>query len=69
MGYDKAELKNNIEALWDLLVGEKDEAAAKEKFAIGLSNAIDTFAKTGVVSTNVSVDPGTHTGTGTGNVS
>lgn len=69
MALDKAGLKNNIKGILNSLKNYdgsngKTQDDAIEKFSTDLSNAIDTFVKTGTVTTNVNVT-GVTTGTGT----
>lgn len=69
MGLNKTGLKTGIKSMMDALKTEKDQEAAIEKAATDLSNAIDTYTKTALVSVSVAVDPGSHTGSGTGTLS
>lgn len=69
MGLNKAALKTAIVSLLtDMLAKEENSI---EEFATRLSDALDTFVKTGAVNVNVTTT-GTatnHTGTGTGTIS
>lgn len=64
----KAEIKSILESLADMV---EDPASARENFASALSDAIDTFVKSGTVNVTVSTTgtASAQTGTGTGNVS
>lgn len=69
MALNKAGLKTTIiSLLTDMLTKEENSI---EEFATRLSDAVDTFVKTGTVNVNVTTT-GTstsHTGTGTGTIS
>lgn len=71
MSLDKAGLKTAIKDLLSDMAGrDNDPEQAREDFATQLSNAIDTYVKTGTVNVTVSTT-GTataQTGTGTGSV-
>lgn len=72
MALDKAGLKTAIKnILEDMAVREADPSLAREDFATMLSNAIDTFVKTGTVNVTVSTTgtASAQTGTGTGGIS
>ncbi len=72
MALDKPALKTEIlDILYDLSMQEDNPEGAREEFATRLSNAINTFVKSGTVNVTVSTT-GTataQTGTGTGSVS
>lgn len=72
MALDKTGLKTAIKNLLnDLSTRESDPATAREDFATAISNAIDTFVKSGTVDVTVSTTgtSSAQTGTGTGSVS
>lgn len=78
MPLDKLSLKNSIkQAFLDEYTGTitADQTAAIDRIATKISNACDTFVKTGTVSVNVTVATTgtavaqTGTGTGTGTIS
>ena len=75
MALDKTGLKSAIQTIATTLVDYdgttgKTQADALEKFATDLSNAIDTFVKTGEVSIkNVTVTTYPQPGSGTGTIS
>ncbi len=71
MGLNKAGLKDAIlEIMDELATREDDPATAREDFATMLSNAIDTFVKTGTVTVSVTTTgtASSQTGTGTGGI-
>lgn len=69
MALDKANLKSGIKSLLEVLesdcISGKTKEQVKEKYATELSNLIETFVKTGLVSSGISVQVDTNTGTGT----
>lgn len=69
MALDKATLKEAIEDLLTDMEGRDEDA--KSEFATRLSNAIDTFVKSGTVNVTVATTgtASAQTGTGTGSVS
>lgn len=76
MALDKVSLKKGIVSLLTSLAGydgegEQEQSKAIEKFASDLSAAIDTYVKSGDVSTTVtgSCPQGAVTGTGKGKIS
>lgn len=70
MGLDKNALKTKIKkAFDDESDTEVDPAEARERTAQAIANAVDDYVKAGTVNVNVSVDPSTHVGTGTGSIS
>lgn len=77
MPLNKVQLKEKIRLLSDTLYDNPDELnpeEAREKYATDLSNAIDEYVRTGLVSVSVNVTTsGTATaqtggGNGTGNI-
>ena len=72
-GLNKANLKTGIKNLTDALWNNPTNLTpdqCRDKFATDLSNLIDTYVKTGIVSVTVNTT-GTstaQTGTGTGNI-
>jgi predicted sugar kinase len=69
MALDKDALKLKIkQAFDDESDVEVDPAEARERIAQAIANAVDDYVKAGVVNVNVSVDPSTHIGTGTGSI-
>lgn len=70
MALDKDALKLRIEqAFDDESDTEVNPAEARERIAQAIANAVDDYVKAGTVNVNVSVDPSTHVGTGTGSIS
>lgn len=71
MPLDKTTLK---QAILNAFNAESDDpeinpAEARDRQAQAIADAIDSFVKGGKVSVNVSVDPSSHVGTGTGSIS
>lgn len=71
MSLNKAALKTALIELFTNEQGEEENANQSiERLALGISNAIDSFVKSGQVNVNVTTT-GTatsHTGSGTGNI-
>lgn len=70
MALDKGTLKNKIKQAFDAESdnSEVTPAEARERQADAIANAIEDYIKAAEVKVNVSVDPSSHAGTGTGTI-